>query len=220
MRALILDFDGLMVDSEWPALEAWRVVYARFGATLAVEDWVKCVGSRYGEAFDPIDHLEAQVGRRLDREALIHERGQLKIKAVSTAPLMPGVRERIAEARALGWAVGVASSSGADWVLGHLTRLEMRAAVDAVRTADDVEHVKPAPDVYLAAAAALAVDPADCVVCEDSLNGVRAARAAGMYAVAVPNRVTALLDFSEAHQRVASLTELSLASLRLGRSGL
>ena len=219
MRALILDFDGLMVDTEWPALEAWRVVYARFGATLAVEDWVKCVGSKYGEAFDPVDHLEAQVGRRLEREALIAERGALKAQAVADAPLMPGVLDRIAEARTLGWAVGVASSSGADWVLGHLDRLNLRAAVDAVRTSDDVERVKPHPDVYLSAAQGLGVAPVDCVVCEDSLNGVRAARAAGMFAVAVPNRVTALLDFSEADLRVVSLTELRLVD-RVGSLGL
>ena len=82
-----------------------------------------------------------------------------------------------------------------------------------MRTRDDVSAAKPDPEVFLKAAATLGVTPARCVVCEDSLNGVRAAKAAGMVAVAVPNRVTAVLDFSLADLRLDSLTALRLADL-------
>lgn len=211
MRALILDFDGLMVDTEWPAYEAWQAIYARYGAALALTDWVKCVGSHYGERFDPVHHLSALTGRSFDHAAMVAEKNRLKWQVTDTAPLLPGVTERIAEARALGWPVGVGSSSGLGWVQGHLDRLGV--SVDAVRTADHVQQVKPHPDIFLALAEALGVPPGACVVCEDSMNGVLAARAAGMYAVAVPNRVTRVLPFEEADLRLDSLTALSLRSL-------
>ncbi len=211
MRALLLDFDGLMVDTEWPAYRAWQAIYARHGAALALSDWVRCVGSGYGERFDPVRQLAELSGRSLDREALVAEKDRLKWRVTDTAPLLPGVAERIAEARALGWPVGVGSSSGGAWVRGHLDRLGVD--VDAIRTADDVQRIKPHPDIFLALAEALGVAPGDCVVCEDSLNGVLAARAAGMFAVAVPNRVTRILRFDEAHLRVESLLALSLAEL-------
>lgn len=201
-----------MVDTEWPSFQAWRRFYTERGATLALSDWVAAVGGDGG--FDPIAHLEAQIGQPIDREDVLAKRQAMKAELVRSAPLMEGVRERIAEARELGWAVGVASSSDSAWVEGHLTRLGMLDKIDAVRTRDYVSRVKPSPEVFQKAAEALAIAPEACVVCEDSLNGVRAARAAGMFVVAIPNRVTQAIDFSEAHLRVDSLSELSLAALR------
>jgi HAD superfamily hydrolase (TIGR01509 family) len=211
--ALILDFDGTMVDTEWPSLLAWRAIYARYGTTLALSDWVACVGG--GGSFDPIDHLAQQLGPSvtLDRGALTSERLADKIRRIGDAPLMEGVAERMDEAAALGWPVAVASSSSADWVSGHLDRLGIRDRIAAVRTRDDVARTKPDPELFLSAAAALSMAPARCVVCEDSLSGIIAAKAAGMFAVAVPNRVTAGLDFTGADLCVGSLAQLSLAAL-------
>ena len=86
-------------------------------------------------------------------------------------------------------------------------------------TREDVEHVKPAPDLFLLAAARLGVPPAACVVFEDSPNGIRAARAAGMRCVAVPNALTRALTLPGADLVVGSLAEAGLADLlcRLGR---
>lgn len=211
-RALILDFDGTMVDTEWPAFEAWQAIYGRYGATLTLAEWVVCVGSGFG--FDPFAHLQQQVrDQQLDREAIIAERLADKIRRIGDGPLMDGVADRIAEARALGWRLAVASSSPADWVHGHLRRLGLFDQVDAIVTRDDVTRTKPDPEIFRKAAAAIGAPPAGCVVCEDSVNGVRAAKAAGMLAVAVPNRVTAGLDFSEADLRIDSLADLRLATL-------
>lgn len=212
LRALILDFDGTMVDTEWPAFCAWQAIYGRYGAALSLQEWVVCVGSGFG--FDPFEHLQRQVpGQRLDREAILAERLADKIRRIGDGPLMPGVADRIAEARALGWRLAVASSSPASWVHPHLRRLGLFEQLDAITTRDDVTRTKPDPEIFLTTAAALGVPPAGCVVCEDSLNGVHAAKAAGMLAVAVPNRVTAGLDFSGADLRVESLTALSLDRL-------
>jgi beta-phosphoglucomutase-like phosphatase (HAD superfamily) len=89
----------------------------------------------------------------------------------------------------------------------------MADAVDAVRTRDDVVQVKPSPEVFLLTAAALGAVPEQCVVCEDSLNGVRAAKAAGMFTIAVPNRVTMVQDLSEADRQLESLTALRLSEI-------
>ena len=211
-RALIFDFDGTMLDTEWPAFQAWKAIFDRHGATLALRDWVTCVGS--GAGFDPLTHLAAQLpGIALDRDAILAERLADKVRRIGDSPPMPGVLDRIREAQALGWRLAVASSSPAAWVLPHLDRLAVRDLFDAVRTRDDVAHAKPAPDLFLSAAAALGLPPACCVVFEDSLNGVRAARAAGMMVIAVPNRVTQQLDFREAHLQVSSLDAISLRGL-------
>lgn len=213
-RALILDFDGTMLDTEWPAFQSWKTIFDRHGATLALRDWVTCVGS--GAGFDPLTHLAAQLpGLPLDRDAILAERLADKVRRIGDSPPMPGVLDRIREARALGWRLAVASSSPAAWVLPHLDRLALRDLFDAVRTRDDVAHAKPAPDLFLSAAAALGLPPACCVVFEDSLSGVRAARAAGMMVIAVPNRVTQRLDFREAHLQVSSLEAVSLRDLPL-----
>jgi HAD superfamily hydrolase (TIGR01509 family) len=212
MAALILDFDGLMVDTEWPSFLAWKEVYRAHGAELYLPEWAARVGSDRG--FDPVETLRERSDRPLgDVAVLLAERLRRKAERVASEPLMPGVHAAIHQARDLGWRVGVASSSPLSWVGGHLARLGMADAVDAVRTRDDVVQVKPSPEVFLLTAAALGAPPRECVVCEDSLNGVRAAKAAGMFTVAVPNRVTVVQDLSEADLRLESLAALNLASI-------
>jgi HAD superfamily hydrolase (TIGR01509 family) len=211
LKAVIFDFDGLMVDTEWPAFEAWTAIYREHGAELALERWVACVGTQGG--FDPCAHLKELCGRPVDAAALLADKERRKASICSTLPLMPGVAAVNAEARALQLGVAVASSYDAAWVHGHLRRLDLFTTLDAILTRDDVARVKPHPDLYLAAAARLAVQPGDCLVLEDSLNGVLAARAAGARCIAVPNRVTGKLDFNVADARLTSLTELRLATL-------
>ena len=212
MAALILDFDGLMVDTEWPSFLAWQEVYREHGAELYLPEWAARVGSDRG--FDPVEALRTRADRPLgDVAALLADRQQRKAARVACEPLMPGVCAAIRQARDLGWRVGIASSSPLSWVGSHLARLGMADAVDAVRTRDDVAQVKPSPEVFLLTAAALGEVPEQCVVCEDSLNGVRAAKAAGMFTIAVPNRVTVVQDFSEADLRLETLTALNLVKI-------
>jgi putative hydrolase of the HAD superfamily len=125
------------------------------------------------------------------------------------APL-PGVVERLQEAASRGLPLAVASSSGRDWVEGHLGRLGLRDHFAQLRCKEDVPRVKPDPALYRAAAAALGVAPGEALAFEDSPNGTAAARAAGMACVAVPGPMTAGLDFAGAALRMASLAERSL----------
>jgi len=210
MQAVIFDFDGLILDTESPAFEAWTEIYRAYGQELPLTEWVKCVGASDAH-FDPVIYLESLLERPLDRVELFAKKDQRKTDIVDTLAPLPGVIARLDEARALGLRLAVASSSSARWVNGHLARLSLADRFDAVRTKDDVSRVKPHPDLYLAAAKALDVAPSACLVFEDSLNGVRAARAAGMRVVAVPGPITRGLDFREADAVAASLADVSLA---------
>jgi beta-phosphoglucomutase-like phosphatase (HAD superfamily) len=133
---------------------------------------------------------------------------------------MPGVADRLAEARALGLKLGVASSSSRAWVEGHLTRLGILQAFGSIKTADDVASVKPDPEIYRSAAA-LGSRPDQTLAIEDSAHGVNAARSAGLHCLAVPNSITRHLPLQNADRRFESLEEVSLASLRadFGRRG-
>lgn len=214
MKAVIFDFDGLMLDTEWPAFEAWSEIYKEHGQTLELSEWVACVGASYA-SFDPVTRLSELTGKTFQREVLISDKERRKLDECNRLGAMPGVAELIEEAKALGVKLAVASSSPLYWVEGHLTRLQLRDHIELIRTREHVERIKPFPDLYLAAAKGLNVDPEHCIVFEDSLNGVKAAKAAGMICYAIPNRVTSLLDFTEADGRYDSLALVSLKNLHL-----
>jgi HAD superfamily hydrolase (TIGR01509 family) len=210
IRALVFDFDGLLVDTEGPVFEAWRSLYRSVGQELSEELWADVIGHGAGW-WDPFPDLEAAVGRPLDREALLTARRAKEVELVANQPPLPGVLDWIARAQALGLGLGVASSSSLRWVNGHLERLGITAFA-CVRGRDSVGEgrTKPAPDLYLSAVACLRVEPAEAVAIEDSGVGLTAARAAGLRTVAVPGPLTLRNDFSAADLRLTSLAERTL----------
>ena len=210
-RALVFDLDGTIVDTEVPSFEAWRRIWADRGQTLDLADWVLCVG-RSWDLFDPLAALDDLLGGGLDREAVRAEKRALEHELVRTTVVRPGVVEWLDEAAAGGAAIGLASSSPRVWVDGHLERLGLRERFATVQTVTEVGVTKPDPASYLAACAALEVNPADALAIEDSVNGIDAAMAAGMRVVACPNPITAALDLSAADLVVDSLADLTLAA--------
>jgi HAD superfamily hydrolase (TIGR01509 family) len=128
-------------------------------------------------------------------------------------PLLPGVLSLLRDAKALGLRRAVASSSSCGWVEGWLTRHGIRELLDVVVARDDVRQVKPDPELFLLAASRLGVPPGQCVVFEDSPNGMRAALAAGMRCVAVPNALTRPLARPDVDLALASLDERPLAAI-------
>ena len=212
--AVILDFDGLIVDTETPIFEAWRTVYRRRGQTLGLDSWQHALGTHGG--FDPYAQLGGLLGESLAHDALLEEVQVLNRAACDAQPLLPGVLELLRAARSLGLGTAVASSSTRGWVLGWLARHAIRDWFDVLCGREDVAQVKPAPDLFLLAAERLGVPPAACVVFEDSPNGMRAARAAGMPCVAVPNALTRDLALPDPDLVVTSLAEYTLTEI-LGR---
>ncbi len=211
IRALVFDFDGLILETETPAYESWAEIYREHGHELPLDRWHSYIGSDTG--FDPAGHLAALVGEGFDRDAMQKRRDTRKNELVEALEIAVGVHDYIADARRLGLRLAVASSSSRGWVLGHLQRLGIEAHWDVVRCREDVARTKPAPDLYLAVIAALGVAPKEAVALEDSANGIAAAKDAGLHCVAVPNALTAGMDLSRADARLVSLAETPLESL-------
>jgi HAD superfamily hydrolase (TIGR01509 family) len=214
--AVLFDFDGTILDTETPEFEEWRAIFRERGHDLGLDVWQHSLGTV--GAFDPCAHLAELTGEVFDHGALsrdVYARHKVRCEA---QPLLAGVVDRLREARSAGRGTAVASSSAADWVEGWLARHDIRELFDAVCTRDQVRQVKPAPDLFLLAASRLGVTPDRCVVFEDSPNGIRAARAAGMRCVAIPNPLTRELPLGDADLVVASLADHSLAEIltRLG----
>jgi HAD superfamily hydrolase (TIGR01509 family) len=210
-RALIFDFDGLILDTEGPVYRSWLEVYQAHGQALPFERWVEIVGSTTA-GFHPQHHLEERLGRPLSQAVLDGRIGR-RTQMILAEPLLPGIVEHLDAARSLELKVGVASSSTREWVRGHLERVGILDRFDCLRCRDDVTSAKPAPDLYLAVLDCLGVSPTEAFAIEDSPNGVLAAKRAGLRCVAIPNPITARLDLSQADLQLQSLAEVTLADL-------
>jgi HAD superfamily hydrolase (TIGR01509 family) len=222
IKALIFDFDGLIVDTEGPDYQAWQETYESFGCTLPLEKWAAEIGT-YG-AFDPYDYLARQLGRSIDRGAVRARRRARFAELIEQQAVLPGIESYLRDARERGLRVGIASSSPRSWVTGHLARFGLDQSFDCIKTADDVERVKPDPALYLAALDALGAQAHEALAFEDSPNGAAAATRAGIYCVAVPNHLTRQLALDAANLRLASLADLPLGALlaqveRIGAAG-
>lgn len=215
LHAIVLDFDGLIIDSEWTIFETARATFAHHGYELAVESWATVIGTNNDLDDSWWDRLCGHAGITgfdlADYEATYlaqPRQGRFDL------PALRGVVELVDEASVAGVPIGVASSSSLGWLDVHLERLGLRHRFGAVVGADVVGGVgKPAPDVYLRACADLGADPVRSVAVEDSANGVTAATAAGMVAVAVPSQITRHNDFGHADLVVDSVADLDLPRL-------
>jgi beta-phosphoglucomutase-like phosphatase (HAD superfamily) len=185
IRALIFDFDGLIVDTESPAFDAWQKLYRDHGLQLAPEVWAQVIGT-HEHRFDAMDHLESLHGAPLERKSLNARRVEHKLQMTGAQPLLPGVVELVQFATERGISLGVASSSSHQWVEENLERRGLLAAFDCIR-----------------------FEAGEAVVFEDSPNGIASAQAAGIFAVAVPNPMTASLNLDAADMRLDSLAALS-----------
>jgi HAD superfamily hydrolase (TIGR01509 family) len=211
IRALVFDFDGLILDTEEPVYRSWLEVYEAHGEELPFERWVQIVGSTT-IGFHPQHHLEERLGRSLPKEVL-DRRISRRTELVLANKLLPGVLEHLDAAKAAGLMVGVASSSTREWVRGHLARIGILDRFDCMRCRDDVTNVKPEPDLYVAVLECLGAAASEAIAIEDSPNGVQAAKRAGMRCVAIPNSITARLDLGQADLVLGSLADVTLAEL-------
>ena len=215
LEAVVFDFDGLIIDSEWAIYETAVAAFAVHGHELSVDDWATVVG--YGDDADALAWsllMEAMglEGFELATFSATYEQQDRSNR--DSLPLLPGIEVLVDSLVAEGVAIGIASSSSLAWLDRHLGRLGLRPRFGAVIGSDVVGGVgKPAPDVYLRACEDLGADPARAVALEDSAHGVAAAKAAGMVAVAVPSRITASHDFGAADLVVDSVTAVTVTLL-------
>ena len=215
-RAVILDLDGIIIDSEPVHQRAFEQLLARHGIDHKFSE------KEYGRHFVGIPVYEnarrliEQFGLKMTAQEVLAEREQIYEtmlgKPANLIP-MPGVFALLDDLRARGLPLGVASGSPRNQVDAVLSGLKIAARFRAVVTGTDVPHTKPAPDVYLRATGELGIAPAKCVAIEDSATGITSAKTAGLLTIAVPNRYTAHQDLSRADARVEGLKQI-VACLR------
>jgi HAD superfamily hydrolase (TIGR01509 family) len=219
IAALLFDFDGLLYDSETAAYEVWRELYAEHGVEFPLALWQREVmGRPPGTAdFDPLTHLEQLAAPALDPDTTRHARA-LRRDALFPGQLLPGAAELLGRAHVAGIRTAIVSSNHRDRILEHLARAGAPADFDAIITADgDAARGKPSPALYLEALARLGVSARDAVAFEDSPNGVRSAKAAGLRVVAVPNWLTeGAVGLEAADVTLASLADFELADFEPG----
>ncbi len=214
LKALIFDFDGLILDTETPEVLVWQSIYREHGFELPVDEWEKTIGGYGVSNFDPALHLADLSSRKLDlAELSLRYRREADV-VIHANPVLPGVIELIEEAKRAGLKVAIGSSSLHSWVDTHAKRLGVFHYFDDIICADDIAlgKTKPNPDIYLKTLERLQVANDAAVVFEDSPNGVLAAQRAKIFVVAVPNPLTAKMGVV-GDLTVSSLAELSLQKL-------
>ncbi|HEX2100680.1 MAG TPA: HAD family phosphatase [Candidatus Synoicihabitans sp.] len=208
VRALIFDFDGLILDTETPLVEAWARVHVEAGVAFDRRLAHSVVG-HVDVAFDPWSAFPQPVDRAQLEEAYRKHKHML----VAAERVLPGVEALLDAAHTRGLRLGVASNSEHAHVDGHLQRLGLFGRFHAIGCRDDVRVGKPAPDVYQHVMHRLGVTPAQTIAFEDSVPGHEAAHAAGIRVVVVPNPSTADCAFPCAWWQIPSLAEVSLDKL-------
>lgn len=212
IEAVIFDMDGVLTDSE-PLINASAIaMFREHGVAAQPEDFVPFVGTgedRYIGGVAEKYHL------KLDLAAAKQRTYEIYLKLVpNQLRSFPGAVELVRACRQAGLRLALASSADRIKITANLHKIGLRPETwDAIVTGEDVTARKPAPDIFLKAASTLGVAPADCVVIEDAVNGIEAAKAAGMRCVAVAQ------TFPAERLRAADLvktriSEVSLADLR------
>jgi beta-phosphoglucomutase family hydrolase len=206
MKAVIFDMDGVLVDSEPLHFKAWQALVEQTGASYQESDHHEFRG-RSGT------YVATTVAKRYKIEKSVSEmlketEHNLFLFLKEHAPIRPGVKEFLKYLKEHKIPCAVASSSTSTAISHVLDLLDLSGYFQSITCGQDVEHSKPAPDIFLLAAKRLNVQPADCLVIEDSENGVNGAKAAGMTCVAVPCLATMSHDLSKADYLINNLSEI------------
>jgi HAD superfamily hydrolase (TIGR01509 family) len=212
MDLLIFDFDGLILDTESASYQAWTEIFSSHSHSLPLEKWALCVGATE-EAFNVYEYLESLVGKPLNRQELKGRHRQRAGELIEPLGPRPGVLNYLQEARNQKIATALVSSSGRPWVMGHLDRLGLSGWFQCLYCLEDVKQVKPHPELYQRTLEKTGVPADRALAFEDSPNGILAAKAAGIFCVAVPNPVTVNLILDKADYRIQSMGEVGLNEL-------
>jgi len=209
VRAVVFDFDGLLMDTESTSFLSWQYEWSQWGLTLPAADFFVNHGGDVTE--DRYAMLAAAVGPRFDRTLSHRRRVAYREKLHEELDLADGLREWLEEAARIGLRVAVASSSPLDWLTTHLRRAGVLDTFEVLAGGDEVARHKPAPDVYQLALDRLTLSGAAAVAVEDTAHGVAAAQAAGMRCIAIPNPFVAAERVRHADLVLASASQLRLA---------
>ncbi len=207
LKAVIFDMDGVIIDSEPLHARAAVLALADYGVTLTTEYCYSFIGSTAKHMLEVIRdtyHLPVSLSELVEANA----RAKAQLVAKEGYPPIPYVRELMEDLSAHGITLAIASSSPYEDILNTVRRLNLEPYLTHIVSGMQVAHPKPAPDIFLAAADALGVQPCECVVIEDSFNGVTAARAAGMAVLGFANPNSGNQDLWKAHSICESFASI------------
>lgn len=208
LRAILFDMDGTLIDSEPLWREAQVEVYPRYGMDVTYDMLEETMGMRVDEI---VEYWMEKFGTTVDVEEVVLQVNERALGLIlEKGEPRVGVEQALFLVKEMGYKMAVASSSDKEVMEKILDKLGVTKQFDLIHSAQKEIHGKPHPAVYLATAKALGVEPSDCVVVEDSVNGVLSAKAAHMKCIAVPgvserNRK----EFKEADIVLNSLVDLN-----------
>ncbi len=208
IRALIFDFDGLILDTETPLIDSYEAVHRSHGVPFDRPSFLRAVGHA-DYAFDPWHGFSPHA----DRATLEVERVAKRNEFMARQPILPGVVALLDSARARGLRLGVASNSEHNWVEPHLARLGLFERFEFFACREDAASPKPEPDLYKLVLNRFGLRGHEAIAFEDSQTGVLAAKRANLWVVAVPNASTAHHDHARADAVLTSLADVRLEEL-------
>lgn len=207
IKGFLFDFDGIILDTELIHFQSWQKEFESYGFSLPLEDWLKTIGTDYS-LYHPAKHLSSLTNGKADAQLADRAVMQRCAQMLEGETLMPGVEDFIKKAYANNIPLAVASSSPRTWVTGLLETHHLTHYFQRIVCSDEVQKVKPDPALYQIAARDLGIASSEGLAFEDSLNGLKAAKAAGLYCYAIPNAITSHLDLSAADKVCKSFLEL------------
>jgi len=212
LRALLFDMNGVVIDDMRFHEQAWLALAAKYGRPLTVDEFRRTMSGRRNR--DNVVHV---FGDALsDEQFRAYQREKEEAYRAAYTPhraFLPGFADLIGEARAAGVRVALATSAPKDNIDFILDPLDLRRRLDAVVGEAEVKRAKPDPEIYLVAAARVGAEPSECIVFEDSLQGVASGRAAGMPVVGVTTTHSAA-ELADCALVVSDFRGLTLARLQ------
>jgi HAD superfamily hydrolase (TIGR01509 family) len=191
---ILFDFDGLILDTETPIFQAWQEMFRRHGQELLLDEWAEILGKSL-DVVGPAEIFVENLTDENERKKVLREVSKRELELVKEQLPLPGAVELIQKSKEHGLKLGIVSSSEEEWIRSHLCRLGLDGYFDHTSCADEVEQAKPDPALYHLGLKKMRVQPEKVIVLEDSPNGVLAAKRAGLYCIAVPNRLTSQLPY-------------------------
>jgi putative hydrolase of the HAD superfamily len=210
IKAIVFDFDGLIIDTETVWYHSYQQALGEVGIAFPMDVFARCVGTHDDEL---IRFVEEQAGSAERAETIRANAASLHEHLMASVEAREGVRNFLDEAQTTGIKIGLATSSDRRWIDRFLGRLDLEDYFEVIVTRDDVANIKPDPELYRKAVQALGVLPSEAVAFEDSVNGAKAAKAAGLHCVIVPNPVTEQLAFERYELRIRSMGDHKLSDL-------
>lgn len=210
-KAFLFDFDGIIVDSE----RHWRDIGDTQFYPSLIPGWTHADGARMmGRSLQSgYEFLVQEYGFAMDLDTYLGKVHELTsdIYYQEKLQLLPGLEELIGRIQALGMTIGIGSSGSTPWIESVLKRFDLTPHFPAITSSDDVPpgRAKPHPDIYLLAADRAGVPAKECIVLEDSTNGITAAKTAGMICIALHSDMSEGQDLSQADMVVTQYDELT-----------